>query len=301
MRFIWTIISALLIACPLSAQVSKTTNQAVYQLQQFKITPVELDHSFSVSIALPPSYNTSPEQHFPVLYVLDGHLTFTLTEGLTKWLFRESGERALEEFVIVGIDYEFDPDMNWQQMDRHWFLSRYHDMTPTETYSERHTMMIKGLAPKFLSFLTKELAPEIEKRFRIKTNDRALAGYSLGGLFAAYAMLTEPQYFNRYLIGDPALWYGADDGLDNYAILDHLKAYNSHNKNLNARVYISSNGQSGPAMVNSINKFISAIEAASFPSMELKIDRFPDENHYTGVPLAFSNGLQHLFRIVRDD
>jgi hypothetical protein len=63
-----------------------------------------------------------------------------------------------------------------------------------------------GGADALLTFLTDTLAPEIARRYpRASTTRQALFGHSLGGLFAAYALLTRPEAFAAYLIGSPAL------------------------------------------------------------------------------------------------
>jgi pimeloyl-ACP methyl ester carboxylesterase len=38
----------------------------------------------------------------------------------------------------------------------------------------------------------------------------ALFGTSLGGLFALYALLTDPASFDRYVIGSPAIWWDGE-------------------------------------------------------------------------------------------
>jgi predicted alpha/beta superfamily hydrolase len=53
-------------------------------------------------------------------------------------------------------------------------------------------------AEAFLSFLEKELVPEIEKAYRT-AEPRILQGKSLSGLFTIYALLARPTVFNAYV------------------------------------------------------------------------------------------------------
>jgi predicted alpha/beta superfamily hydrolase len=63
-----------------------------------------------------------------------------------------------------------------------------------------------GGAEGFLQFITDELAPAIEDLYGGDPDDRALLGFSLGGLFTAYALLQEG-LLKRFIIGSPSLWW----------------------------------------------------------------------------------------------
>lgn len=63
-----------------------------------------------------------------------------------------------------------------------------------------------GGAPLFLRVLKEELIPLIDRQFRTSA-DRGLHGHSMGGLFATYALFTEPDLFTRYAITSPSLWW----------------------------------------------------------------------------------------------
>ena len=58
--------------------------------------------------------------------------------------------------------------------------------------------------------MREELIPEIEQRYRTN-GDRTFIGYSLGGLFGVYAMLSSPETFGRMILVRPSLWW--DDNL----------------------------------------------------------------------------------------
>jgi Predicted hydrolase of the alpha/beta superfamily len=65
-----------------------------------------------------------------------------------------------------------------------------------------------GGAPQFLELLEKEIVPSVEKAYRtIPTpENRSLAGYSLAGLFALYALYNS-RLFQRIACISGSLWY----------------------------------------------------------------------------------------------
>src|SRR5262249_41363878 len=64
-----------------------------------------------------------------------------------------------------------------------------------------------GGADRFLTLLTDEIAPAIEGRYPLDGDDRCIAGWSLGGLFACHALLRRPDFFRRGLAVSPALYW----------------------------------------------------------------------------------------------
>ncbi|BBI61027.1 hypothetical protein HSBAA_23330 [Vreelandella sulfidaeris] len=64
-----------------------------------------------------------------------------------------------------------------------------------------------GGADRFLSFIEGHLKPEINRRFAINTEQEAIFGHSLGGLFVLHALLTQPSSFDRYIAISPSLWW----------------------------------------------------------------------------------------------
>lgn len=68
-----------------------------------------------------------------------------------------------------------------------------------------------GAGPRFLRRLTEELLPEILTYLPTEPDWTALAGYSLAGLFAAWAMF-QTDRFQRFAVLSGSLWY--DEFLD---------------------------------------------------------------------------------------
>jgi enterochelin esterase-like enzyme len=56
-----------------------------------------------------------------------------------------------------------------------------------------------GGGSTFLRVLTEELLPDIDRRYRT-SDDRTLTGFSLAGLFGAYALFQAPNKFRRMIL-----------------------------------------------------------------------------------------------------
>jgi predicted alpha/beta superfamily hydrolase len=126
----------------------------------------------------------------PVLYMPDGGMLedFLHVAGLLQV---GAGNGTVRPFLLVGIE-------NTQ---------RRRDLTgPTEVAKDR------GIAPKvggsqaYRSFIRTELMPEVEKRYRV-TQERAIVGESLAGLFVVETLALEPDLFDTYIAIDPSLWW----------------------------------------------------------------------------------------------
>src|SRR5215510_16420973 len=84
---------------------------------------------------------------------------------------------------------------------------RNHDFTPApaagfETPPEAQR---PGGAAAFLSFMSDELVPWIDRSYRTAPL-RVLVGHSLGGLFALYTIGQRPELFTGYVIMEPSAW-----------------------------------------------------------------------------------------------
>ena len=139
-------------------------------------------------IAKPAGYDAAKDR-YPVLYLLDAETHFRYASGIVEFL--ASADR-IPEMIVVGI-----ASGSREQ--------RTCDLTPMSTaeMDQRFTPGHGGAA-NFLSFLTQELMPMIDKSYRTRSY-RILVGHSYGGLFASYALAEKPTAFQAYLAIDPSL------------------------------------------------------------------------------------------------
>jgi predicted alpha/beta superfamily hydrolase len=145
---------------------------------------------------------------------------------------------------------------------------------------------ISGGADNFLSFLKHELIPYIDKTY--PTNGiSTLYGHSYGGLFAGYALITEPQLFTSYLATDPPFGWNND-----YVI--KLAAEKLENLPPDKILWIA--GIESTYRNMGIDRMDSVLKLKAPESLKWKIGLFPNEKHnsvrlkamYDGIKFSYS-------------
>ena len=146
-----------------------------------------------INVWIPQAYHASTDS-LPVLYMPDGgtkedfpHIANTLAALIEA--------NKIEPFMLVGIE-------NTQ---------RRRDLTgPTEVKKDKKIAPVVGESFAFRAFLTEELFPEINKRYRTAPT-KGIIGESLAGLFVAETFLLHPEDFDFYIAFDPSLWWNDMD------------------------------------------------------------------------------------------
>jgi predicted esterase len=107
-----------------------------------------------------------------------------------------------DDVILVGISWQKDisEDLR-QQYGVH--VSRYMDYTFKKTVSKKHPKIKFGLADKHLAFIRKDVFKFVESNYRTEPNNRTYFGFSAGGVFGVYALMTQPDSFKNYILGSP--------------------------------------------------------------------------------------------------
>lgn len=151
-----------------------------------------------VVIWLPPGYDAA-KRRYGVVYMHDGQNLFDpKRSNFNKvWSADKSALRLIaagktEPFIIVGIDHP-GPDRGRQYFPAPMLNLVSDDMRAALAKSGDGPV----LSDAYLEFLTAELKPLIDRRFRTKKGRRhtAIAGSSMGGLISLYAISAYPHIF----------------------------------------------------------------------------------------------------------
>ena len=158
--------------------------------ETFTINSKILGETRRINVYMPPGYEESAGRRFPVLYMPDGGIAedFLHVAGLVQV---SVGNGTMRPFLLVGIE-------NTQ---------RRRDMTgPTENESDKKIAPRVGGSEAFRRFIRDELMPRVKARYRT-TDETAIVGESLAGLFVVETFLLEPEMFDTYIAFDPSLWW----------------------------------------------------------------------------------------------
>jgi len=237
-----------------------------------------------------------PGQLRPVLYVTDGNMSFGQVVECTRML-AFSGE--IPPVIVVGIGY---PDITAAE----GMVLRNYELTPSvdheyidRTVAQGAPVGPEGLAgaPGFHAFLRDELAPAVEEFYGGDPADRALFGFSLGGLFTLFALLQEPPAFRRFIAGSPSLWW------DRRMLFEAEKGRAEGPKDLPARVFISAGeGEQLPGgplphwagMVSNAVEFAGTLASRGYEGLEVDLQVIPRVGHQ--APPMLVQGLTSVYR-----
>lgn len=225
---------------------------------------------YDLCINLPRGYGDTSKT-FPALFVLDAQWDFPLAQAIYGQQYYDG---FIPELVIVGI--------TWGGKNPDYDQLRAHDLTPTDI-----GLVTKyGNAPKFFSFIAKELIPFVEAKFRIKRNDRTLMGSSLGGLFTLYALFQESGVFNRYVLTSPSLQW------DNKLLFSLNKSFAEQHKELAAKVFM---GIGEYENVSEFQSFAEELKSKNYKNFDLQTKVIAGMGHSGGKAEGYTRGLQAVF------
>lgn len=169
---------------------------------QFDLTSAVNERAYRICVFEPAS--APPPMGYPVIFVLDGALTFPLAATISGSHALRGGKAAL----VVGIGYPANDPVTP-------FMLRTRDLTPpTPAEAIRPWPGMSAARPEdvggsadFFRFLTEELRPLIEADYHVDTIDQTLYGHSLAGLFTLETLFKHPRSFRTFVASSPSIWW----------------------------------------------------------------------------------------------
>jgi enterochelin esterase-like enzyme len=181
-----------------------------------------------IHVYLPPSYETQPQRHFPVLYLQDGQNVFSSAGtnaafGWGSWELDLTADRLsragkMAEIIMIAVDN------SWGRRAEYGGLHHPPDGPATNSAFENYE-----------SFLMTELKPQIDRDYRTlpEAEHTAVMGSSLGGLCSVAMAWDHPEIF-----GGTASLSGSDVHEQTNFLNNVLKSYHGTPKRL--RIYLDS-------------------------------------------------------------
>lgn len=152
-----------------------------------------LDRKRTIRVYLPPGYEQG-RKRYRVLYMFDAQNLFDdATSFVGEWGVDESLDALAKtegiELIVVGVD--------------HGDEKRISELRPWA-----HPRFGKAEGDAFLDFVVDTVKPFIDRNYRTRTGrkDTGIAGSSIGGLMAHYAVIRHPRAFGRAGVFSPSYW-----------------------------------------------------------------------------------------------
>jgi len=245
----------------------------IFHSETSTLTSSHTGQAYRLSVWLPPSYLDS-DRTYPVLYLLDGNISFGLaTDTVGPLTFGQE----IPEPIVVGIGYHIRTYDDWG-------MNRNRDYTPTA----RENVPGSGGAAQFLAFIETDLIPFIDKHYRTNQKDRALSGYSHGGLFVLYALLSRPELFNRYAAGSPSVHW------DDRVLFKLEEDFARNHQSLPVKLFVSV-GSLEEAFRPHVEAFSAVLRSRNYKGLDFTAMVMEDETHLSGIAPAFVRGVRTIY------
>ena len=248
---------------------SNTKQQSTdYSVHTHTFKSAVLNEERTVTVQLPKSYQAEPNKVYPVIYRLDGAGNIPLASAVIE---RLQNDNRAPEVIIVAIEN----------------TNRLRDFYPTVNKEPQGPVGEGGGADKFLAFFEQELIPLVDKNYR--THDyKVISGASAGGVFALYALQTNPELFQAYIAYSPAVWW-------NYgASVKSTKSFITKTKELNSYVYINIGEEAG-IMRERYDELLQAMQLPKVRGLRFFNDAFAGISHNLTSAAGAFNAYHNLF------
>lgn len=243
------------------------------------------DSGLSMEVAVYLPHNYDPSQSYPVLVIPDADPLMGLLQSVS-FLWAEEGT-ALGA-ILVGLPFGDNAGAIWA--NRSYYLLP-DSVGIVDYYGAQLPLNTGGGAPELAVFLREEVLPAVVARYSVDPARLGLAGFSMGGLFAAWHLVTHPALFTDYLIIAPPL---SPPMIDN-------EFERSFERRLSAgfdrptRVYLSYAEDDLEMVKVGAAHWIEAWSGLDDVNLSFRSERFPGLRHDGGAVPALINGYKFLY------
>ncbi len=220
-----------------------------------------------ILIYTPVEYNDL-NRKFEVIYVLDAQSREFFDAVHSTMAFQTYGIRPM---IVVGI----------------CSLNRNYDFLPENKLPETAQELAGQLggASIFSDYIEQKLMPFIEKKYRVLPFKIGI-GYSNGGTFLNYNLLSKPSMFDAIFSIDANINFDGDQ------LINRLSDNSSLSKT--TMYYYTCQTQSGDKWVESADRFNALLQSKTRMTIEKEV--FKSETHQTVFQQAIINAFQRYFR-----
>jgi predicted alpha/beta superfamily hydrolase len=239
-----------------------------YTLITETIASEVLGEQRTVNVQLPKSYRENETKYYPIIYRLDGAGNLPMMNAVLE---RLQSQGNAPEVIIVAIEN----------------TDRLRDLYPTVNQDPNGPVGLGGGGANFLSFITTELMPVIESKYRVH-DYRIMAGASAAGVFSLYALQKRPDLFHAVITYSAAVWWAY--GASGKSTVSFLKNTDS----LDRFVYTAIGNEPAP-MRPYYDDMIKGIEAHKPAGLRWVNETFDDVPHNLVSAAGSFNAYFNLF------
>ena len=248
----------------------------ILRSQVVTLTEPDTGRAYPFYIKLPRSYAKKAKKRYPVVYLMDAPYSFPIASGATRYPMNSG---AMQEAILVGIAYE---------RGLKGPASRVRDFTPVRASDWK---LQTGNAAGHAAFIQNIIFPHIEKNYRTDNKTRTFVGNSLGGLFGAYILLSQPDMFTSYILGSPSVWFKDD----------YLLSLSATTTDAPVKVFIGVGSLETRAagekheMVTGAKQLAQKIREIAGNNMAVKLQIVEGARHSTAFPTTLTQGLDWIY------
>ena len=174
-----------------------------YQMPGTQVIPIKDTQSnkqYELLIKLPENYAENKDKKYPVIYFTDAVWHIELLSSASFFM--------MEDVILVGISWQKDINKDLLK-ERGAHASRFRDYSFKKSSDpERQAKYKYGQARNHLNFIRKDVFKFVESNYRIEPNNRTYFGFSSGGVFGTYTLMSQPDTFRNYILGSPSIRRG---------------------------------------------------------------------------------------------
>ena len=262
-------------------------------------------HDYGIWVTTPPGY-TRADTRAPAVYVLDGNWAVGLTAPLI--VTQMDPMQRIQPYIQVSVGYAGEEAQDWDRLRNRDFVPPGEPIAKeltdavemgvqagarTREEADAYLAQLRDThADVFLSFLTAELHPRIDRDYGTTAAGHGLFGYSYGGLFSLYAWLTDCSLFSSIGAGSPGVV--ADDS-QIFALLDQLG-----DTQRSARLHVTFNDREllgDLAVYQSLAKNTATVLHRLTSRRDAITSEILHETHVTGLQASFLSYLRTCRRL----
>ncbi|MCO7189160.1 MULTISPECIES: alpha/beta hydrolase-fold protein [unclassified Pseudoalteromonas] len=257
------LIFALLLPVKLQAS-NESVPYEIPRTQVVQLTQAGTERTYELVIQLPENY--SAQKQHPVLYYTDMTWHIEMLASAAYFL--------MEDAILVGISWQTNmPAPLLKEEGAH--VSRFRDYSfAPSTKPDNQAKYQFGGANAHIDFIRNQVKPYIEQHYRVKPGNDSYFGYSMGGLFGAYTLLTQPDTFDNYLLGSPSVW----------RLAQLLEARNQGAPKTKANVYLS-HGTLENKLSPHIKALFNFLKKQNNPQLHVELAEI-EGTHQSAAPLT---------------